>query len=124
MNPETKLWHEVKKHLAEISWTRLENSSVLGTPDLLGCNNSGVFFTVELKVSSVTSRNRIRFSPHQLSFHIKHPHRSFVLAKSGMEGTYHLFSGAKILELNACGLKLEACCLGLEASHEFFKSLR
>jgi len=76
MNPETKLWHEVKKHIRKISWTRIENSSVLGTPDLLGYNNNGVFFTVELKVSTVTSRNKIgtvRFSPHQLSFHVRHP---------------------------------------------------
>jgi hypothetical protein len=123
MNPETKLWHEVKKNLAEISWTRLENSSVLGTPDLLGCNTSGVFFTVELKVSAVTSSNRIRFSPHQLSFHIKHPHRSFVLAKNAIQGTCHLFPGAKILELDACGLKLEPLVSGLEDCHEFFKTL-
>ena len=31
MKPETKLWHEVKKSTPNISWTRLENTSVLGT---------------------------------------------------------------------------------------------
>ena len=52
MRPETKLWHDFKKHTPQISWTRLENSSVLGTPDLLGYNTFGTFLTVELKVIS------------------------------------------------------------------------
>ena len=41
--------------------------ALLGTPDLLGYNTSGKFFTVELKT---TSANKIRFSPHQIAFHI------------------------------------------------------
>ncbi len=63
MKPETKLWHEFKRVTTDISWTRLENTSVFGTPDLLGYNTSGKFFTVELKV---TFGNKIRFSPHQI----------------------------------------------------------
>ena len=51
MKPETKFWHEVKKSTPQISWTRLENLSSLGTPDLLGYNINGKFFTVELKVT-------------------------------------------------------------------------
>ena len=127
MNPETKLWHEVKKSLSKISWTRLENSSVLGTPDLLGYNNSGIFFTVELKVTPVTSRYKVRLSAHQLAFHVRHPKHSFILVKSLAQGTYHLFSGDKILQLDACGLRLdssEACCLGLDACHEFLNKLQ
>ena len=63
--PETKFWHELKRITPQIKWTRLENSSVFGCPDLLGYNTSGHFFTVELKI---TSNNKIRFSPHQISF--------------------------------------------------------
>ena len=77
MKPETKLWHELKRITPKISWTRLENTSVLGTPDLLGYNTFGHFFTVELKI---TSNNKIRFSPHQISFHIQHPKNTFILA--------------------------------------------
>ena len=44
---ETKFWHEIKKATPKISWTRIENTSRLGTPDLLGYNSSGTFFTVE-----------------------------------------------------------------------------
>jgi len=30
-------------------------------------------------------------------------------------GTVKLFRGSRIMELEACGFKLDACCLGLEA---------
>ena len=78
VKPETKFWHELKRITPQIKWTRLENSSVFGTPDLLGYNNSGHFFTVELKV---TKGVKIRFSPHQIAFHKLHPKNSFILAK-------------------------------------------
>ena len=52
MKPETKLWHELKRITPEISWTRIENTSLFGTPDLLGYNVNSHFFTVELKITS------------------------------------------------------------------------
>ena len=110
--PETKFWHELKRNTPQIKWTRLENSSVFGTPDLLGYNTSGHFFTVELKV---TKSNSIRFSPHQIAFHKLHPKNSFILVKSLAARRVKLYEGSKIMKLVACGLKLEACCLGLEA---------
>ena len=58
MKPEVKLYSELKKNIKNISWIRLENRSLLGTPDLLGYNDSGRFFTVELKLTLV---NKIRF---------------------------------------------------------------
>ena len=120
MNPETKLWHEVKKSLSKISWTRLENSSVLGTPDLLGYNNSGHSFTVELKVCK---GNKIRFSPHQIAFHVKHPHNTFIIAEALGPGTVKLFRGSRIMELDACGFKLDACSEGLDACRLMLDSL-
>ena len=48
MGPERKFYEKIKKNITSISWIRLENNSLLGTPDLLGYNNSVVFFTVEL----------------------------------------------------------------------------
>ena len=120
MKPEAKFYAKVKKTIKDISWIRLENNSLLGTPDLLGCNNSGHFFTVELKVCK---GNKIRFSPHQISFHIKHPHNTFIMAEALGSGTVKLFRGQRILELEACGLELEACCLGLEACGLLFNEL-
>ena len=112
MGPEAKLYQKLKRKLPKISWIRLENNSLLGTPDLLACNTSGHFFTVELKV---TKGNKIKFSPHQISFHVKHPHNTFILVEALGPGTVKLFRGSQILELEACGLELEACCLGLDA---------
>ena len=112
MGPEAKLYKKLKNKLPQISWIRLENNSLLGTPDLLAYNTSGHFFTVELKV---TKGNKIKFSPHQISFHVKHPHNTFILVEALGPGTVKLFRGSQILELEACGLELEACCLGLDA---------
>jgi hypothetical protein len=115
LKPEAKLYAKVKKNIKDISWIRLENNSLLGTPDLLGYNNSGHFFTVELKVCR---GNKIRFSPHQISFHVRHPHNTFIIAEAlGPRSAklIYMYPGSRILELEACGLKLEPLCLGLEA---------
>tara|TARA_R100000657_G_C4616091_1_gene67651 strand:- start:99 stop:467 length:369 start_codon:yes stop_codon:yes gene_type:complete len=120
LKPEQKLYAKVKKFIPEISWIRLENLSLSGTPDLLGYNTSGHFFTVELKVCK---GNKIRFSPHQIAFHIKHPKNSFILVEALGSGCVKLYEGSRILELDACGLKLEACCLGLDACSLWLESL-
>ena len=112
MKPEQKFYEKIKKYIPEISWIRLENNSLLGTPDLLAYNNSGHFFTVELKVCK---GNKIRFSPHQIAFHIKHPHNTFIMVQHLGSGSVKLFRGSRILELEACGFKLDACCLELDA---------
>ena len=120
MAPERKLYQKVKKHFKDFSLIRLENNSLHGTPDLLGYNNSGHFFTVELKV---TKGNKVRFSPHQIAFHVKHPINTFIMVQHLGSGTVKLFRGSQILELDACGLKLDACCLGLDACGLLFESL-
>ena len=115
MGPEAKLYQKLRKNSKGITWTRLENLSSLGTPDLLGYNDFGHFFTVELKV---TRGYKLKFSPHQIAWHVQHPKNSFILAEArGPRSSklVQMFSGSRIRELDACGLKLEACCLGLEA---------
>ena len=121
MKPEVKLWHELKGIKNKISWTRLENRSLLGTPDLLGYNDLGRFFTVELKV---TKGNKIRFSPHQTSFHMKHNLNTFILvACSPDPQLVRLYPGARILELVDLGVKLEPLACGLEPCVGWFESL-
>ena len=120
MGPEAKLYKKLKRKLPEISWIRLENNSLLGTPDLLGYNTSGYFFTLELKVAR---GNKVRFSPHQIAFHVRHPNNTFICIEHLGSGAVKLFRGSQILELEACGLELEACCLGLEACASFFSEL-
>ena len=120
MGPEAKLYKKIKRNLTSISWIRLENNSLLGTPDLLAYNTSGHFFTVELKV---TRSNKVRLSPHQIAFHKKHPRNSFILVQHLGSGAVKLFPGSGVLALEACGLKLEPLCLGLEACGLLFSEL-
>ena len=123
MGPEAKLYKKLIKATPKIVWNRLENLSNVGTPDLLGYNTSGTFFTVELKV---TKGKKIRFSPHQIAFHVQHPHNTFILAEAlGPRSTnrFQLFPGSGILALESFGLKLGACCLGLDACNKFLSKL-
>ena len=120
MGPEAKLYQKLKKATPRIIWNRIENLSILGMPDLLGYNNSGHFFTVELKIARV---NKLKFSPHQIAFHVAHPHNTFILAEALGPRLVKLFHGSRIRELAACGFKLEACRLGLEACSLYLESL-
>ena len=121
MKLEKDLWRELKRIKSKISWTRLENRSLLGTPDLLGYNDLGRFFLVELKLTKV---NKIRFSPHQIAFFVRHPKNSFVLvAGSPDPKLVRLYPGSRILELVTSGLRLEPLACGLEACVGWFESL-
>jgi hypothetical protein len=104
MKPETKFYAKVKKHFKEFSLIRLENLSVPGTPDLLVYNNNRHFFTIELKV---TKTNKIKFSPHQIGFHVRHPLNTFILVLDASSNVPKLYEGSWIRELVAEGLTLE-----------------
>ena len=121
MRLEKDLWRELKRYKSKIKWTRLENRALFGTPDLLGYAPSGNFFLVELKLTLV---NKIRLSPHQISFFVSHPKNSFVLvAGSPDPKLVRLYPGYRILELVTSGLKLEPLAIGLDASVAWFESL-
>ena len=117
MGPEAKFYQQIKRNFKSLSLIRIENSSLLGTPDLLVYNTSGNFCTIELKV---TKSKKLRFSPHQIAYHVRHPNNTFILAKtlglcSSNTSPISMFRGSRIRELAACGLTLEACSLGLDA---------
>ena len=113
---ERQLWKKLKNETTGISWTRLENWALFGTPDLLGYANSGTFFTVELKVTTPKKPYFVRFSPHQISFHIKHKKNTFVLVACTLDqGLVRLYPGKKILELVDSGLRLEPLACGLDS---------
>ena len=120
MGEEQKLYKKLKESTPQIIWNRIENLSLPGMPDLLGYNSSGHFFTVELKI---TRANKLKFSPHQIAFHVAHPKNTFILAEALGPRLVKLFRGSRIRELAACGFKLEACSLELDACDLFFGSL-
>ena len=123
MNPEKKFWYEIKafnlKNNCELSFTRVENTASWGTPDILGYNRNRNFFTIELKV---TKTNKVRLSPHQIAFHVKHPDNTFIMVKALSLNVIKLYEGRFIkelvtygLSLDACASDLGACCLRLRA---------
>jgi hypothetical protein len=111
---ERQLWRKLKNESKGIKWTRLENWALFGTPDLLGYAPSGNFFTVELKSTGLGNVSFVRFSPHQISFHIKHKKNTFILVACTLKlGGFRLYPGSRILELVDSGLKLEPLACGL-----------
>ena len=61
------------------------------------------FFTIELKV--VKSGNKVRLSPHEISFHIRHPKNTFILVKDVKKKRFCMYLGSQIYELVENGLK-------------------
>ena len=120
---ERQLWKKLKNETTSISWTRLENWALFGTPDLLGYTSNGTFFTVELKRTSPKNPYLVRFSPHQISFHIKHKKNTFILVACALDQLVRLYPGSRILELVDLGISragpplacgLESCVSVLE----------
>ena len=123
MGAEQKLYRKLKTKTPKIIWNRIENLAIPGMPDLLGYNANGHFFTVELKV---TKSKKIKFSPHQIAFHVTHPENTFILVEALGPCTgnrFHMYRGSCILELTGRGLELDAWCLGLESCRDFFYEL-
>jgi len=124
VNPEKKFWYEIKafnlKNNCELSFTRVENTASWGTPDILGYNRNHHFFTVELKV---TKTNKVRLSPHQIAFHVKHPLETFILVFDARDRLPKLYEGSRIRELAACGLKLDPRTQGWVSCSEFLSAL-
>ena len=98
--PESIFWKEVKKNLSDFSLTRLESWASAGVPDVLAYNKKGTFFTIELKV---TVCKKLRFSPHQIAFHVKHPEHTFVLAKVLGQRAPKLYLGSQVQTLHDVG---------------------
>jgi len=121
---EKQLWKKLKNATTGISWTRLENWALFGTPDLLGYSSRGTFFTVELKATSPKKPYFVRLSPHQVSFHMKHKKNTFILVACSLElGHFRIYSGSQILELVDSGLKLDPLACGLSSCSRLLESL-
>ena len=112
MGLEAKLYKKFKKATPTISWNRIENLSIPGMPDALCYNKYNTFFTVEFKV---TKSNKVRLSPHQVAWHMRHPYNTFICIEALGPRSLKLYQGEQVRELVACGLELEPWCLGLDA---------
>jgi len=98
--PESKLWQLIKKNTPSIAWNRIETTTIMGFPDLVGCHKDCGFFTVELKVSN---RGKIKLSPHQISWNYSHAlkgGRCFILATPLEQSTLNIYGGFMVRELS------------------------
>ena len=68
--PETLMYNRLREHLPGCNITRIESTASLGIPDCLIAFKDYGFVMVELKV--VKSGKKVKFSPHQIAFQIKH----------------------------------------------------
>ena len=128
---ERDLWKLLKKSSAGILFDRIENWAGPGVPDLLGYNQNKTFFTLELKA---TKGNKIRFSPHQVSWHLRHGPGAFILVArimnrdknatvakmqhvgglcAGGPTHFFLYKSSQIMDLVSRGLKTEPIVGGL-----------
>ena len=126
MLPERKLYQKLKKNIPSISWNRIENLSLLGMPDLLGYNKNNQFFTVELKV---VKGNKIRFSPHQIAWHKRHPKNTFILAETLVSSSMKtssitMFRGSSIMSLVRYGMKTTPIACDFRACALMFENLK
>ena len=71
----------------------------------------------------MTKRNKQKFSPHQLAFHIQHPKNSYILAMQLVDEVIKLYEGDQVEILATQGLKLEPICEGLEDCIERLEEL-
>jgi len=119
---ERQLWRKLKNESKRITWTRLENWALFGTPDLLGYAPSGNFFTLELKSAKPENASFVRFSPHQISFHIKHKKNTFVLVACALDQLVRLYPGSRVRELGDLR-KLEPLACGLGSCVDFLEKI-
>ncbi len=97
--PESKLWQLIKKNTPEISWNRIETTTIMGFPDLVGCHKDCGFFTVELKVSN---RSKIKLSPHQIAWNYSHAlkgGRCFIIATPLEQSTLNIYGGIQAQDI-------------------------
>ena len=118
--PEAKLYQKFKKATPKILWHRIENLAIPGMPDVLGYTEKFFYFTVEFKV---TKSNKVKFSPHQIAYHVAHPYNSFICIEHLGSRSIKLYEGSVVRDLAERGLELEACCLGLDACRLRLESL-
>ena len=131
---ERDLWKLLKKSSAGILFDRIENWAVPGVPDLLGYNQNKTFFTLELKL---TKANKVRFSPHQVAWHLRHGPGALILVarimnrdkkatvakmqhvgalRAGGPTHFFLYESRQIMDLVSRGLKTEPIVGGLQVN--------
>jgi hypothetical protein len=118
--PESKLWKQLRDHLTDIHWVRIESWSSPGVPDLNGCAEFGEFW-IELKI---IKNKRVSLSPLQIAWHTtraRHGGRSYILARETGKTSLILFYGSQAKDL--ADLKIGEIPPIIEIEHPYDWSL-
>jgi len=102
---EANFWKSIRTGLSSTDTfcTRIENTSALGTPDVLLLDRNKSFHLIELKVAK---GNKVLLSPHQISFCVRHRgSNSWVLVKKNADVL--LYRADQAMKLFEQGVKLE-----------------
>ena len=97
--PESKLWQLIKKNTPDILWNRIETTTIMGFPDLIGCHKDCGLFSVELKVSK---SGKIKLSPYQIAWNYSHAlkgGRCFIIATPLEQTTLNIYGGIQARDL-------------------------
>tara|TARA_R100000149_G_C5867345_1_gene131866 strand:- start:279 stop:698 length:420 start_codon:yes stop_codon:yes gene_type:complete len=120
---ETKFYKLLKKQSKlekNFILDRIETTTSLGFPDLIVFNGKS-FVIVELK----TATNKIRFSPHQIAWFIKHQYgAAFISVYNNKTFQIYLYKAYQIKELVENGLQTKPIFIFEKKDlHLFFTSL-
>ena len=99
----------IKRSKRNLVLTRIENWAGQGIPDLLICDEKGLFHFIELKF---VKANSVNLSPHQVAWLTRHKHSSsWVLIKKQNNPTttaeLYLYKADQAIDLKTNGLKTE-----------------
>ena len=97
--PESKLWQLIKKNTPDILWNRIETTTIMGFPDLIGCHKDCGLFIVELKVSK---SGKIKLSPYQIAWNYSHAlkgGRCFIIATPLEQTTLNIYGGIQARDM-------------------------
>ena len=108
MSKESLFWKSLKNGINEAFWTRIENRSGGGIPDVFGCYK-GVPIWIELKQ---TKYYKVLLSPLQVSWHYRYAEYggiSYIFVKkqgeSLLKRSLYLYGGKDSLIIAKKGLK-------------------
>lgn len=93
--PETIFWEEIRNNVKNVHFTRIENLSSFGVPDV-NCCSFGCEFWLELKVGDGRFPDLSRYQIAWHYQHFVHGGKSFILQKSLRRGRLELFEGGQV----------------------------
>ncbi len=102
LNREAGLWKllsdGLRKTKRKIETTRLESWATPGVPDVLLCNEDGLFSFIELKVVKRRA-SKVDLSPHQCAWLSRHGHSSSFVVVREPNLNINVFAAADVVDL-------------------------